>query len=101
MFSISADRVAFTLEEESARRVEQVLSPLELDLEVRMGCAKVTLVGGGIHGIPGIMHRVVAALACEQIPIRQSVDSNTIISVLIDAVLEEAAVRALHREFFD
>jgi aspartate kinase len=101
MFNISRDCVAFTLDEEQLAQVNELLAPLHLEVAQRAHCAKVTLVGGGIHGIPGIMHRVVATLACEGIPILQSVDSNTIISVLIDESREEDAVHALHHEFFD
>lgn len=101
MFSIAPERIAFTLNEECLAEAETVLAPLGLDLELRRSCAKITLVGGGIHGIPGIMHRVVATLACRGIAILQSVDSNTIISVLIDGVREEDAVHALHDEFFE
>ena len=100
MFSIAPDRIAFTLDGEQLAETEVVLAPLELDLQLRRHCAKITLVGGGIHGIPGIMHRVVATLACKGIAILQSVDSNTIISVLIDGAREEDAVHALHEEFF-
>ncbi len=100
MFSISPGRVAFTLEQQRAAEVREILQQIGFTAKANLQCAKITLVGGGIHGIPGVMHRMVAALAAREITIRQSVDSNTILSVLIDASKEEDAVHALHIEFF-
>ena len=100
MISIFPDRVAFTLTNDRAAEARAILAALDLAVAENAACAKVTLVGGGIHGIPGIMHRIIRALTRAQIGIRQSVDSNMIISVLVDADKEHAAVRALHDEFF-
>lgn len=100
MFSISPGRVAFTLDLQRIAEVRGILEEMDLRTSVNPRCAKITLVGGGIHGIPGIMHRMVAALTARGIVIHQSVDSNTILSVLIDASREEDAVHALHVEFF-
>lgn len=100
MISISPDRVAFTVSNARAAEAREILAGLDLMVIEHATCAKVTLVGGGIHGIPGVMHRIIRALAAAGIGIRQSVDSNMIISVLVDAEREHAAVRALHDEFF-
>jgi len=100
MMSISPDRVAFTCETGSLPRVREALDTLGVAYTVDERCAKVTLVGAGIHGVPGVMHRMVHALTQEGIAIRQSVDSNMIIGVLVDAAREADAVRAIHTEFF-
>ncbi len=101
MISIGPERVAFTVPDGRVDDVAAVLVELGLPADIDRGCAKVTLVGGGIHGIPGVMHRIVRALAREGIAILQSVDSNMIISVLVAAGREQDAVRAVHREFFE
>ena len=100
MMSIAPDRVVFTLEEDAVARMRAALDGLGVAYRVQPGCAKVTLVGGGIHGVPGVMHRIVRALTRAGIGIRQSVDSNMIIGVLVDAARERDAVRAVHAEFF-
>jgi aspartate kinase len=100
MMSIFPDRIAFTCESGSLARVREALRALPVRVDSDEACAKVTLVGAGIHGVPGVMHRVVRALAAEGIAVRQSVDSNMIIGVLVDAAREADAVRAIHREFF-
>jgi aspartate kinase len=100
MMSIFPDRIAFTCESGSLPRVREALDGLGVAYAVDEHCAKVTLVGAGIHGVPGVMHRMVRALTGAGIAIRQSVDSNMIIGVLVDAVREADAVRAIHGEFF-
>jgi aspartate kinase len=100
MMSIFPDRVAFTLERARVGQAVQALAELGVVVTVNNAVAKVTLVGGGIHGIPGVMYRVVRALAEAAIPVHQSVDSNMIVGVLVDEAHEERAVRAIHGEFF-
>ena len=101
MITILPEIVAFTIMQDRAAEAAAVAAGAGLSAVVNERCAKVTLIGGGIHGIPGIMHLVVRALAGRGIAVLQSVDSNMIISVLVDRELELEAVRALHAEFFE
>lgn len=73
----------------------------ELDFEpvVRRGCAKVSLIGGGMNGEPGVMAGIVEALTTAGINILQSADSNTTIWVLIAETDLAAALQALHSAF--
>ena len=64
-----------------------------------MNQTKVAVIGGGINGVPGIMSKIVSALADHQISILQSADSNTTIWVLVNRSDMESALRALHEEF--
>jgi aspartate kinase len=52
-----------------------------------------------MHGVPGVMARVVNCLERENIPIYQTTDSHANISCLIKEEQLAQAVRALHREF--
>jgi len=63
------------------------------------GLAKVTVIGAGMHGVPGVMARIATALEAEDIDIFQVADSHNTISVLIAAEHEQPAVRALHAAF--
>lgn len=100
MISILPDRVAFTCERASVGIVAGELASLGVTFAVNNEVAKVTLVGGGIHGIPGIMHRMVRALAAAEIGVYQSVDSNMIVGVLVPEARVKDAIRAIHEEFF-
>jgi aspartate kinase len=100
MMSILCDRVLFTTDRANVGVVSASLAGLGVTFTVMNACAKVTLVGGGIHGVPGIMHRMVRALTGAGIAVLQSVDSNMIVGVLVDAARVDDAVRAVHAEFF-
>jgi aspartate kinase len=100
MMSIFRERVAFTFDRDAWTEVRETLDGLGVAYAVNDHCARVTLVGAGIHGVPGIMHRIVRALTAAGIRVLQSVDSNMIIGVLVDASEAAAAVRAIHAEFF-
>ena len=61
--------------------------------------AKVSLVGGNINGVPGVMARVIHALKKDNIVIYQSADSHSTIWVLIDQKDVKKAVLLLHQAF--
>ncbi len=96
---LASELIAFVIDEEQVDTAEKVLTALNLGVKIKTGFAKVSVVGAGMHGVPGVMARVVNCLESEQIPIFQTTDSHANISCL---VLEEhlpRAVRALHKEF--
>lgn len=97
--SVTPLSVAFTVADEVATLVASHLQQLGYHPEVRPGCAKVSVVGAGMMGVPGIMARIVESLALEGIDILQSADSHTTIWVLVDGEHLGSAVRALHRTF--
>ena len=100
MISVEDGSVRFTVDAEDAEAARSVLGRLGLDGEGGAECAKVSIVGGGMHGRPGVMSRVVSALYGRGIPILQSTDSHNVISCLVPAERKEDAVKALHAAFF-
>ena len=70
----------FTVGESDLERTREVLSRLGVSFRVETGCAKVSVVGQGMRGIPGVMARVVRVLNEQNIPILQTADSNITIS---------------------
>lgn len=62
-------------------------------------CAKVSIVGAGMAGIPGVTAKIVTALAEKGIQILQSADSHTTIWVLVKEADLVEAVNALHSAF--
>lgn len=82
----------------SARAVE-VLKQLGYEPIVTEHCAKVSIVGAGMAGIPGVTAKIVTALAEKGIQILQSADSHTTIWVLVKETDLVEAVNALHSAF--
>jgi len=76
-----------------------VLAFLGVRSEVERGLAKVTVVGAGMHGVPGVMARVAEALAGAGVEMLQVADSHYTISVLVGQGSALAAIEALHSAF--
>lgn len=97
--NVTLSGAVYTVFDRDARRAVQVLeeggySPLAIN-----GCAKVSVIGGGMNGEPGVMARVVEALTERGISIMQSADSNTTIWVLVREADMAEALRSLHAKF--
>ena len=88
-------------EVEPARAIcEGVVTELEgSGLESHGGLARVTLVGSGMHGRPGVFARAFETLRAEGIDVHAVSASSVSIILLVEAESETAAVRALHRQF--
>jgi aspartate kinase len=99
MFTPLDGRLAFSSDAASADPAARVLSSLGLPFARRDGLAKVTLVGAGMHGVPGVMARIAEALLADDIEILQSADSHYTISVLVPEAQAAQAVGALHSAF--
>ncbi|EHN0470217.1 aspartate kinase [Listeria monocytogenes] len=97
--NISTNSVIFTVPEEKSHVVKQLLEDEALETSVRQACAKVSIVGAGITGVPGVTAKIVGALSEKNIPILQSADSHTTIWVLIREEDLISAVNALHDVF--
>ncbi|EHE4681403.1 aspartate kinase [Listeria monocytogenes] len=97
--NISTNSVIFTVPEEKSHVVKQLLEDADLQTSVRQACAKVSIVGAGITGVPGVTAKIVGALSEKNIPILQSADSHTTIWVLVREEDLISAVNALHDVF--
>lgn len=93
------DRKVFTVPSDKTDEVVVILEKLRLTYKIHSNCSKVTIVGNKIHGVPGVMKRLVFALAKADIEILQSSDSYSTISCLISSEHVSEALQALHDEF--
>jgi len=77
----------------------ELLEGLGLPCEIREGCAKLSVVGHGMRGVPGVMLRIHRALAGAGVELIHSTDSHITISCVVPQAHLAEAARALHREF--
>ncbi|MFB5660511.1 aspartate kinase [Alteribacillus sp. HJP-4] len=91
--------VIYTVPNELADKAVSILEKKGYSPEAVKDCAKVSAVGAGMTGVPGVASSIVAALAAENIQILQSADSHTTIWVLVKGEDLKKAVSALHRMF--
>ena len=99
MFTPVDDELVFTVLGNAVIEATSILDRLGLPYDVRTGLSKVTLVGAGMHGVPGVMARMAEFLSAAGVDVYQAADSHTTISVLVAADQTETAVRALHEGF--
>lgn len=99
LITVSPGLKSFIVKEELAPRAELILGQLGYRPVIRKGCAKVSIVGAGMRGVPGVMATMVEALYHSGVTILQTSDSHTTISALVSRQDMERAVRALHEKF--
>jgi len=99
LINVLPRQVLFTVQEHDTHETEQRLTAVGYQLTTLRNCAKVSVVGGGMIDVPGVMASFVEALSAKNIPLLQTVDSQTSISALIEGVYMETAVSALHSQF--
>ncbi|USL41512.1 aspartate kinase [Priestia megaterium] len=97
--NISPKGVVYTVTDEATDKAIDVLHALGYEPAVIRNCAKVSTVGAGIAGVPGVTSKIVIALSGEGIQILQSADSHTTIWVLVKEEDLKKAVNALHGAF--
>lgn len=97
--NVTPTGAVYTVFDYDLPKAEKVLHSLGLTPSILSGCAKVSVIGGGINGVPGIMAKIVEALTEKNIQILQSADSNTTIWVLVNKEDMVHALRALHAKF--
>ncbi|OEG00457.1 aspartate kinase [Vulcanibacillus modesticaldus] len=93
--------VVFTVHQDVLDKAIELLRSLGFEPEVRRNCAKISTIGAGMAGVPGVMAHIVEALTANDIQILQSADSHTTIWVLVSEDDMERAVLALHQKFFN
>lgn len=97
--SISPSSVTYTVAEHSVEQTKSILQSIGYQPQVRHDCAKVSTIGAGMAGVPGVVSKIIEALTEENIGILQSADSHTTIWVLVQRKDLSRAVKALHRKF--
>ncbi|MVO99101.1 aspartate kinase [Paenibacillus lutrae] len=97
--NVNPSGVVYTVFDHVADRALELLRGLGFKPTLLSGCAKVSVIGGGMNGVPGVMARIVESLTQQNIRILQSADSNTTIWILVHGEDMVGAVRALHNSF--
>ena len=97
--NILPSQLLFTVQDDDRTAAERHLTDAGYRLDIIADCAKVSVVGGGMGDVPGVMSGFVEALSNRKISLLQTVDSQTSISGLIDGQSMEAAISALHSQF--
>jgi aspartate kinase len=99
LINVMPNGVHYTVKEPDTPEAIRLLRDIGFEPRVRPNCAKLSVIGGGMNGEPGVMAKIVEALTNRQITILQSADSNTTIWVLVSQTDMAEALEALHAAF--
>jgi len=80
-------------------KAQEALGELGFEYTLRNDCAKISLVGAGMRGTPGVAYRAHRCLSEAGVEVYHSTDSNITISCLIPGDKLRAAIEAVHKEF--
>lgn len=97
--NISPSGVIYTVPNHTKDNALNILKTIGFHPEITENCAKVSAVGAGMTGVPGVAARIVQALTDQNVQILQSADSHTTIWVLVKEEDLHVAVNALHDVF--
>ena len=92
-------QAAFTVPDQVADKAIHLLKDKGYKPQCIQSCTKVSIIGAGISGVPGIMTKIVDTLENEGISILQSADSHTTIWTLVQGKDAQKAICALHEKF--
>lgn len=98
--------IAFTVAQDKAEEtkniLEEYLTPLGAkEVKCDTDVAKVSIVGAGMESHAGVATKMFEALMDAQINIKMISTSEIKVSVLIDEIDADNAVKAIHEKFFD
>ena len=97
--NVHPGEVLFTVNMDELDRAIELLTNADLDVSYIKDCSKVSVVGGGMKDVPGVMATFVNAIAGRDIEILQTVDSNNTIAAVVEQRNLNITVVALHEAF--
>ncbi|MCR8656311.1 aspartate kinase [Paenibacillus endoradicis] len=97
--NVTLSGAVFTVQTVQAELAKQLLEAEKLSVKLEPSCAKISIIGGGMNGQPGVMANIITALSDIDVPILQSADSNAAIWVLVKEQHMVIALMALHSTF--
>jgi aspartate kinase len=89
----------FTVPMQHSKTIAAIAAETKMVCTIVENCSKITIIGPGIHGVPGVMRRVVKALHTANVKILQTSDSYTTIACLIEQHELQEALQILHETF--
>lgn len=99
MIQVGPKLISFIVGAEDRQAAKMQLDFIGMAYEMEHSLTKVSVVGAGMHGVPGVMARVMRALHTAKVPVLATTDSHVNISCLVRESDALRAIRALHTEF--
>jgi len=99
LINIFPEYKVFTIDDECTEKAVKLLENMNMEFSLVRNCSKISVIGEGIRGVPGVMARIIKALSHNGIEILQTSDSHTTIWCLVKGEDTAKAMISLHNEF--
>ncbi len=99
MINVYVDKKAFIIAKDNVKKMREILESFKVNYGIIENCAKVTVIGNKMTGVPGVMNMIIKALKKHNVKILQTVDSLATISILVGMSDLTIVVNELHNEF--
>ncbi|MDA8234277.1 MAG: aspartate kinase [Clostridia bacterium] len=99
MISVMPDGIYFTVTGDQGEKTASLLSEAGFQYKLTSGCAKLSVIGAGMQGLPGVMANLMEALYEAGVAVLQTSDSDITISFLVMEDDITKAVKILHETF--
>ncbi len=101
MFNVFKNEAYFSVEASVACAVADLIGAESLRYDIIEPCMKVSIIGAGMHGRPGIMAEFCRIIHSKGIDILQTADSHAVISALVKKQDAQRASEVLHEAFIE
>lgn len=99
LINIVRERLYFIVNENRVGEVAEICEQMDLPLKIVHNCSKVSCIGIGMKGTPGVMAAIQEALADAGVNVLHATDSHITISCLIKSKDLKKAASALSKKF--
>ena len=97
--ALNPNDLLFIVDMKQLEKTSSTIKKLGCSFRVVPNCSKISAVGAGMRGMPGVMNRAFSALRREGIKVLCSTDSHITIAFLVHGQDEKKTINALHKEF--
>lgn len=99
MIGVAPNSIFFIISGDDTDKARKVLGDAGYNITVETGCAKISVIGAGMMGTPGVMADVMESLHKADVAVLQTSDSDITISFLIKESHVSKAIQMLHHSF--
>ncbi|NME81790.1 aspartate kinase [Clostridium sp. SM-530-WT-3G] len=99
LINIFPDNQVFTINKSDKDLVKTLLNKEKFKYNLIEECSKISVIGSGMKGIPGVMARIIKSLSENNIEVLQTADSHMTIWCLVYSKDAINAINILHKAF--
>lgn len=99
LINIFPNEQIFTIDGVCIEKLKEIVEELDLKCIYSDKCTKISLIGTGMTGVPGVMAKIIKVLKTNNIEVLQTSDSHTTIWCLVHSSDAKKALNIIHDAF--